>query len=267
MGLESLINQNLPKEVGVLKKEEKIKDEQKEEREQCEKILKEIEPFLKDIETYNFEKISPLENLTQEERSLKEAEETEKKVAREKEKERIIDLPYLAEKITVGYLDEIVKKNKKGLLEALKQEFPGKKINIQIYFPDPYSDRIRGWDAVLAVIEEEFDETTNRPRAKEVLKEIPIQITTTIQEKVIKEKLKRINKDGGFLILLNKGAFKDLVNKYSSYLKEIPKDKVKPPWVFFEAYDVKEKDIILEEGKEIKNQFFNGLRFVFAKKV
>lgn len=266
MGLEQipLSNREFPyKEIeDIYEENEEITEEEKkllEERKDLIKFYSNLQPFLIDIGEYNPSYKNSAFTLSE-----KEAEEYYRSLANRKEKKREINLPYIAEKITLGTLHYLLKKEEiqgglKNRLKLKENEY------VDVCFASSEDDWFRGVDGFLVIKDKEN---------QKVKKAIPLQITTSKDEDILKEKYKRITEKGGYLFITNIYAIKELIKKYNQYLdhldNEIKKDKqqllekAKPPWAFFELSDVKE-DLIGKEGREIKDQLMAFIKYLEGK--
>lgn len=228
-----------------------------------------IQPFLTDIGCYEPKnQIQDLKLDIRESSAKEELIQSEKKLAYNKEKEREINLPYVAEKITIGYLYSLL--NKEEIQKEFKNLFNLDKDNsrIEVCFASERADWILGDDGYLLI-------KTKNNNEEKILQAIPLQITTSTKKEIIEEKLKKIEEKRGILLIIDIKAFSKLIDQYLQYIKQKEKDEpnikkdrqkfkdeVKAPWDLFEVYDVKEKSDILIEGRQIKTQLVNGLRFL-----
>ena len=276
---------------------EEITEEQEKnikEGDPCKSIWPILQEFFADIPTYPVKKkLSGCAN----EKTAEAVIENDINIAEEKEKKRIIDFPFVCEKIIIGYLYNIIKKEE--MQKAIKQKLIKDRlikvednIKAEIQQASPYDDRIEGADAFLVVKKLNKDLNKDKEELEELIKAIPIQITTAIVQNVLLEKMQKTKENEGILITVNAGNIRLLVNKYleyyNSFVKQEKEQKKEPekeqkkeqkkepekdnsmkdepklaPWDYFEFQDIVRNDDlekITKEGEEIKWQFFYGMK-------
>jgi len=154
-------------------------------------------------------------------------------------------------------------------------------IKVEIQQASPYDDRMEGTDAFLVV------KRLNENK-EELIKAIPIQITTAIAQDVLQKKIRQTEENQGILLTVKAGTVRLLVEKYLEYynsfikkeenssmineallkindkeLKNKIKSELVPPWDYFESQDIVRNDDlekIKKEGEDIKQQFFYGMK-------
>jgi len=252
----------------------KEENEKTEEGDPCKKIWPILKDFFDEIPTYqNTKKLGDFNSET--EKAIKKSDAN---IAEKKEKERTIDFPFVCEKIIIGYLYKMVNNKVKD------------NIKVEIQQASPYDDWMNGADAFLVV--KKLNENK-----EELIKAIPIQITTAIVQDVLLEKMQQTKENEGILITVNAGNIRLLVNKYLEYynsfikekekkgkekeekkgkekeekkgkekdnsMKDEPKSELLAPWDFFEFQDIVRNDDlekIKKEGEEIIEQLSKGMK-------
>lgn len=264
-------------EIETRKKEnEELSESEKEKIEELE-ILKKfwdyLQPFFTDIRTYEpkmkeKEKIDISEWLGE-----KQWISSVKDNVYKKEINREIDKAYIAEKIVIGFLNSLVKKNeiKEEIFKIIKQKnLRGvtiqdfKNLELEVCFPTEFADWALGDDGYLLI--------KSKDNEGEIY--VPLHITTATKKNILEEKIEKAKKRNAILITLNILSIKNLIKRYLDFIekekgkenlkikeKQEIKDKVKPPWYFFVPVDVKdeESNYLIKEGKSIIEQFIRGL--------
>ncbi|HPC30982.1 MAG TPA: hypothetical protein PK119_00750 [Candidatus Paceibacterota bacterium] len=261
----------------------KEENERIEEGDLCKKIWPSLQIFFDDIPTYQGKgKLSGCANPE----TIKAVRESEANIADKKEKERTINFPFVCEKIIIGYLHKNI--NSEEMQKAIKEKLIKDRlikaednIKVEIQQASPYDDRMEGTDAFLVV------KRLNENK-EELIKAIPIQITTAIAQDVLQKKMQQTEKNQGILLTVKAGTVRLLVEKYLEYynsfikkeenssmineallkindkeLKNKIKSELVPPWDYFESQDIVRNDDlekIKKEGEEIKQQFFYGMK-------